>query len=197
LNWTFSYTVCGAEELILDPGIYELEVWGASGGAYFNVGRGLGGYARGTITLNEKTKVYVHVGSQGSDSNTGSGSQGCNGGGYANYNGGSGGGSTDIRLKVDSLFSRVIVAGGGGGTGDQSGDSGGHGGGLNGGDGGIGYVYGIYGAGKGGGQETETTACADGTLNKCPKGIFGYGGNATGGYAGGGGGGWFWWFCIK
>jgi hypothetical protein len=190
MNWTFSYTVCGADELFLDPGTYELEVWGASGGQFGSIPRGLGGYAKGTITLRERTKVYVHVGSQGSDTSTGSGTQGCNGGGYSAGNGRSGGGATDIRLINDSLYSRVIVAGGGGGTSDQGGDSGGHGGGFNGGNGGIGYVYSNCYAGKGGGQSTETTACADGTLNTCPKGTFGYGGN-TGGHAGAGGGGWF------
>jgi hypothetical protein len=112
----------------------------------------------------------------------------CNGGGYGSQR--SGGGSTDIRLKVDSLYSRVIVAGGGGGTSDESGDYGGYGGGLNGGNGGVGVTRSNSYAGKWGGQYTETTACADGTLNTCPKGIFGYGGNSSG-WTGGGGGGWF------
>jgi hypothetical protein len=191
-NWTFSYTVCGADELFLDPGTYELEVWGASGGAYSTIPRGNGGYARGIITLRERTKVYVHVGSQGSDSSCGSGTQGCNGGGYG-Y-GRSGGGATDIRLINDSLYSRVIVAGGGGGTGDQSSDNGGHGGGLNGGNGGCysdSFLYNNCYAGKGGGQSKDTTACANGRENKCPRGTFGYGGNATGSYTGAGGGGWF------
>jgi hypothetical protein len=190
MNWAFSYTTCRADELFLDPGTYELEVWGASGGIYNSNGaRGNGGYARGTITLRERTKVYVRVGSQGSDTSGGSGTQGCNGGGYGNCR--SGGGATDIRLINDSLYSRVIVAGGGGGASEQTGDSGGHGGGANGGNGG-GSVYGTtYSAGKGGGQSTETTACADGKENTCPKGTFGYGGSSGGGWSGGGGGGWF------
>jgi hypothetical protein len=193
---TFNYTECKAEELFLDPGTYQLEVWGASGGCRSSgIVRGLGGYARGILTLRERTKVFVRLGGQGNDTHVGIGTEGCNGGGYASNTGcssRSGGGSTDIRLKVDSLYSRIIVAGGGGGTGDQGGDSGGHGGGLNGGNGGIYKPYSCAGAaGKGGGQQTETTACADGTVNKCPKGTFGYGGNTTGGCAGGGGGGWF------
>jgi hypothetical protein len=191
---SFNYTQCRAEELFLNPGTYQLEVWGASGGIYSHIARGLGGYSKGILTLRERTKVFVRLGSQGSDTASGIGTEGCNGGGYATYNGctgRSGGGATDIRLKVDSLYSRVIVAGGGGGVGDQTGDTGGHGGGLNGGDGGYYYSYnGCY-AGKGGGQQTETTACSDGTLNKCPNGTFGYGGNATGSCAGAGGGGWF------
>jgi hypothetical protein len=185
-NWTFSYTTCKAEELFLETGTYELEVWGAGGAINPGYTRGNGGYARGIITLRQRTKVYVRLGGQGTDSY--GGAQGCNGGGYGTAY--SGGGATDIRLIVDSLYSRVIVAGGGGGSGDQSRDTGGYGGGLNGGDGtGSGYS-GAY-AGKGGGQFTETTACADGTLNVCPKGTFGYGGSSSRSYAGGGGGGWF------
>jgi hypothetical protein len=187
-NWTFSYTQCKAEQLFLDPGSYELEVWGASGGYYSSYSkRGLGGYSRGILTLRERTEVFVHVGSQGSDSSYGIGTQGCNGGGYTTSYARSGGGATDIRLKVDSLYSRVIVAGGGGGTSDHTGDDGGHGGGLNGGDAGNYPPE----AGKGGGQSTETTTCADGIKTNCPKGIFGYGGNTTYYWAAGGGGGWF------
>lgn len=52
------------------------------------------------------------------------------------YFGCSGGGGTDIRIGNDSLYARVIVAGGGGGAsgGARSGNSvGGYGGGINGG----------------------------------------------------------------
>jgi hypothetical protein len=188
----FYFSDCRAEEIFLEPGIYQLEVWGASGGVYnFAISRGLGGYASGILTLRERTKVFIHLGGQASDSTIGDGTGGCNGGGYTTHSGGrSGGGSTDIRLKVDSLYSRVIVAGGGGGTSDGTSDSGGYGGGLNGGNG-TAPGYSLNCVGKGGGQETETTACADGTENSCPKGTFGYGGNTTGSYAGAGGGGWF------
>jgi hypothetical protein len=189
---TFNYTECRAEDFFLNPGTYQLEVWGASGGVWSSsIPRGLGGYARGVLTLRERTKVFVRLGGQASDTSNGIGSEGCNGGGYSTYGSRSGGGSTDIRLKVDSLYSRVIVAGGGGGSGDQSADTGGHGGGLNGVNGGLYSTYNTGAAGKGGGQETETTACADGQMNKCPKGTFGYGGNTTGSCAGAGGGGWF------
>jgi hypothetical protein len=191
-NWTFNFSGCRTEELFLDPGTYELEVWGASGGAWNGITRGLGGYSRGIITLNERTKVFVHLGGQGNDTHNGIGTESCNGGSYTTSSGRGGGGATDIRLKVDSLYSRVIVAGGGGGTGDQGGDSGGYGGGLNGGNGGVGPSYSSANAGKGGGQLTETTACANGRENTCPKGTFGYGGNATVSCcSGAGGGGWF------
>ena len=109
----FPYKDCKAEELELDKGEYLLEVWGASGGTYkpSNVLGGAGGYAKGKLTVKEKTKVFVHVGSQGSNTSK---EQGCNGGG----------GATDIRLNNDSLYARIIVAGGrgeGGGTGNGSG----------------------------------------------------------------------------
>ena len=111
----FPYKECKAEELELDKGEYLLEVWGASGGTY-NPSKalgGAGGYARGKLTVKEKTKVFVHVGSQGSNTSRGEGSQGCNGGGYSGSSSGkSGGGATDIRLNNDSLYARIIVAGG-------------------------------------------------------------------------------------
>jgi hypothetical protein len=188
----FYFSDCRAEEIFLEPGIYQIEVWGASGGVHnAAISRGLGGYASGILTLRERTKAFIRIGGQGSDTTYGTGTGGCNGGGYAAHSGGkSGGGATDIRLKVDSLYSRVIVAGGGGGTGDGTIDAGGHGGGLNGGNG-TAPGYSLSSAGKGGGQETETTTCADGAQNACPKGTFGYGGNTSNSYAGGGGGGWF------
>jgi hypothetical protein len=190
--WRFNYIQCRAEELFLNPGTYQLEVWGASGGIQSSsYPRGLGGYSKGVLTLRERTKVFVRLGGQGSDTTNGIGTEGCNGGGYTTSYARSGGGSTDIRLKFDSLHSHVIVAGGGGGTGDQTYDSGGHGGGLNGGNGGYYSGYTSCHSGKGGGQQTETTACYNGIENTCPKGTFGYGRNTTGSCAGAGGGGWF------
>lgn len=186
----FNFTECKAETLILEPGRYKLEVWGASGG-YINTNSpllGTGGYASGMLTLFEKTTVFVHVGSQGSNTTYGIGSQGCNGGGYTTANEGrSGGGATDIRLIVDSLYSRILVAGGGGGTGNTAFEYGGFGGGIFGGDG----ANDLFRAGKGAGQDNETSTCADGNTTGCPTGIFGFGGNATGLLAGGAGGGWF------
>ena len=189
---SFNFTECGPKELFLEAGAYELEVWGASGGTrgVSNALGGAGGYSKGFLTLREKTRVFVHVGSQGSDDTYGMNTAGCNGGGYTSSacHARSGGGATDIRLKTDSLFSRVIVAGGGGGTGDGSGEYGGSGGGENGGDGGPTSYLSI--AGKGANQTSPTVFCADGT-NSCPSGTFGYGGNTSNGCAGGGGGGWF------
>lgn len=186
-NWSFNFVKCSPYTLSLDPGIYVLEVWGASGGSYKANG-GLGGYSKGTLILNETTEVFVHVGSLGSDTIIGIGGQGCNGGGYGySSNGRSGGGATDIRLKYDDINARVIVAGGGGGSAEDATEPGGYGGGENGGNG----ADAASSAGKGAGQLSETKTCADGTSTSCPHGLFLYGGNATGSNGGGGGGGWF------
>ena len=158
---TFSYTTCESINISLEAGTFLLEVWGASGGSNKAAG-GLGGYSRGELTLHEKTKVFVHLGSQGG----GVSSPGCNGGGTV-YSSTfrSGGGSTDIRLKEDSLYSRVIVAGGG--DGELNGNS-----------------------GKGASQVSETIYCRSSSYS-CNKGTFGKGGDGGSSYGGAGGGGWF------
>ena len=57
--WRFNYIQCRAEELFLNPGTYQLEVWGASGGIQSSsYPRGLGGYSKGILTLRERTKVF-------------------------------------------------------------------------------------------------------------------------------------------
>ena len=186
-SWEYNYSECKAETQVLGPGTYKFEVWGASGGNLNALG-GAGGYASGIIRINKNTKIFVHVGSQGKDNSYGIDSAGCNGGGYATHSQGtSGGGATDIRIGSDYLYSRVIVAGGGGGTGNSMTEYGGFGGGEKGGDG----ANTIIRAGKGANQYEETTKCADNSTTSCPDGIFGFGGNTTGIYAGGAGGGWY------
>ena len=117
VNKIFSTT--GKNEVTLNPGTYKLEVWGAQGGSYnesYGVG-GKGGYSYGTLTLTETTNLFVYVGGKGSysssSSTTAKGGGGTNGGGNAAYRGGGGGGASDIRINTDSLYARVIVAGGG------------------------------------------------------------------------------------
>ena len=100
---------CTIKSTTLDIGIYELEVWGASGYSTSKSAGGKGGYARGILSIKSKTRVFIHTGGRGGAS----GSPGCNGGGIgSSSHGGGGGGSSDIRIGKDSLFSRVIVAGG-------------------------------------------------------------------------------------
>ena len=108
------FTFTGDVKLVTLPrGKYLFEVWGAQGGA----GGGHGGYSRGVITLENKTKAYVYVGGEGSSADSTTGTS-YNGGGAPTPQSlaGGGGGATDIRLGTDNLFSRIIVAGGGGGA---------------------------------------------------------------------------------
>ncbi|MDC2928301.1 glycine rich domain-containing protein [Clostridioides difficile] len=131
-EWNFN-AVDSAQEIILKPGKYKFECWGARGGALgtpFESGfyYGYGGYCSGEITLKKETTLYLYVGIDGRKGYN------FNGAGYGN--GASGGGATDIRLiggtwdNEQGLLSRIIVAGGGGGTYDKQ--HGGDGGGLKG-----------------------------------------------------------------
>ena len=183
----FDYTG-NVQEITLPKGKYKLEVWGAEGGlcAYNNVRGGYGGYSHGNLRLASSTNLLVYVGQKGqSNSNNIS----WNGGGKSDYGysyPASGGGGTDISLQgtansstwneTKHLYSRIIVAGGGGAGTWSSNKIGGYGGGINsGGD--SGYTAGQTFAGN--------------------LGSFGIGGNNTaandsGGHPnGGGGGGWY------
>ena len=56
-TWNFPFTTCKSDELLLEPGTYRLETWGASGGRESSdIPRELGGYSRGVLTLNKQTK---------------------------------------------------------------------------------------------------------------------------------------------
>jgi hypothetical protein len=191
-------------KLTLYPGQYTLKCWGADGGIrelFATAARG--GYAEGTINLPSQELVEVFVGGSGIGDNLISSSYtnqcfpelSANGGGApsavgstANGNGRSGGGASDIRIITgldqndDSLYARVIVAGGAGG---QSDGNGGVGGGETGGDP-------TGSAGQNSGPGTQTGSPQSETL--LTTGGFGYGGSSgiTGTYAGGAGGsGWY------
>lgn len=197
--WDFPYT--GAVQTItLGKGVYKLEVWGAEGGYRSSQSySGKGGYSVGTITLTDKaTTLYVYSGGSGR-SGVKSGSVysgGFNGGGYR-YNYYGGGGGSDIRVGTDSLYARVIVAGGGGSDGATS-RNGMYGGGTSGGA--ATQNYGSY--GYGGTQTGHTTtitmpttqATTNGTSVSYYGGGFGFGGFGvyrSSGYGGAGGGGWY------
>ena len=173
----FDYT--GAvQSVTLPKGTYKLECWGAQGGysssnSGIEVGMGgKGGYSVGTITLNQKTPIYIYAGGVGSISGNGKADGGFPNGGSSwasntSEGAGGGGGSSDIRIGTDSLHARVIVAGGGGGGGEDN-ETGGYGGGETGGT-------------SGSGTPGSQTA---------PSGYFGIGGHTS--YdGGGGGGGWY------
>ena len=186
INYTtnFEYTGECTTYIAKSDGYYNLEVWGAQGGNYNTtyVG-GLGGYSKGIVHLTKGTTLYVCVGGQPQTVTTASVAVpgGFNGGGNG-FNraysgtytyGQAGGGATDIRIGQNSLYARVIVAGGGSGSNNRI--SGYAGGGLSGISGQSGYAG------------TQTSAGTGGS--------FGQGGSATTsgsnyryGASGGGGG---------
>ena len=185
----FDYTG-SVQTATLTPGRYKLECWGAQGGTYSGCIGGYGGYSKGTITLTKTTTVYVSVGGAGSSSST---AAGFNGGGTGIYSGRGGGGATDVRIGQNSLYSRVIVAGGGGGAGVASANANpcGCGGGEYGGDGYYNNTTGSYTAGqnRSGGSASQTAGGI--TWSTGTQATFGQGGNASGYSCGGGGGGWY------
>lgn len=193
------------KSVILPKGQYQLECWGAQGGnGYGNTSYpgGKGGYSKGTITLNKKTNLYLYTGGQGLGGTTYNSSGattagGFNGGGSATSQNsrGSGGGGTDIRIGTDSLYARVLVAGGGSGSSGCISSAGFAGGGISGktysnADSSTGSNY--YG---GGGSQTKGGAIAPYNGNYATAGSFGQGGNynakSNSYYGSGGGGGWY------
>lgn len=178
-------TYTGASQHVqLEPGVYSIECWGASGnGQEINKNTnsgpaGKGGYARAVLMTYKPVEYYAYVGGVGKASTSGIAEGGWNGGGCAWASDNSepangGGGASDIRLldgpwdSEKGLLSRIIVAGGGGGGGEDGGDAGQAGGGNVG--------IGTYGA-------TQNSASGGGVFGK---------GAHTNYDGGGGGGGWF------
>lgn len=185
----FDYTG-SVQTATLIPGTYKLECWGGQGGSYNSYIGGYGGYSKGTITLTKATTVYISVGGAGSSSST---AAGFNGGGTGISSGRGGGGATDVRIGQNSLYSRVIVAGGGGGAGVTSANANpcGCGGGEYGGDGYYNNTTGSYttGQNRSGGSASQTAGGI--TWNTGAQATFGQGGKASGYSCGGGGGGWY------
>lgn len=185
----FDYTG-SVQSKTLKPGTYTIECWGGQGGTYSSYIGGYGGYSKGTITLTEATTVYISVGGAGSSSST---AAGFNGGGTGISSGRGGGGATDVRIGQNSLYSRVIVAGGGGGAGVTSANANpcGCGGGEYGGDGYYNDTTGSYtiGQNRSGGSASQTAGGKSWSTRT--QATFGQGGNASGYSCGGGGGGWY------
>ncbi|MCL2038543.1 glycine-rich protein [Candidatus Saccharibacteria bacterium] len=177
-------------------GYYQLETWGAAGGNAGAFAGGRGGYSTGTVYLSSGTNIWACVGGAGSQASRTSSAPypgGANGGGgaYRTDNGtghetASGGGGTDIRIGINSLYARAIVAGGGGGaSGNQwNSTSGGAGGGL------TSFTSGD----QAGGVATQTSGGANNVLGCAGQGAFGAAVNcpfSTAINVSGGGGGWF------
>lgn len=184
------------QAITLVKGTYTLEVWGAQGG-YRNSSSysGNGGYAKGTLTLTTDTQAYVYSGGQGGGSTSATSivnDGGFNGGGKR-YGFKGGGGASDIRLLQDSLYARVIVAGGGGSCGATD-KHGMYGGGTNGGSSTENFGTGGYGGTQTGNTWIITTQSSSATSNSDAYAGFGFGGNGvyrSSGYGGAGGGGWY------
>ena len=193
INYTtnFSYTGECTTYIAKSDGYYNLEVWGAQGGNYNTtyVG-GLGGYSKGIVHLTKGTTLYVCVGGQPQTVTTTKTAVpgGFNGGGNGfnrDYSstytyGQAGGGATDIRIGQNSLYARVIVAGGGSGSNNRI--SGYAGGGLSGISGQSGYAGTQTSAGSGGSFGQGGSASTSG--NNYKYGASGGGGGFYGGGAG-------------
>ena len=195
-EYDFPYTGNYVQFVIPQDGIYEFEVWGASGGEAKGdnlvAEGGLGGHSKGYKKMKKDEVIYVYNG--GSPNGT---SYGANGGGngynYASSKqyGAGGGGSTHVATKPYGLgtnsssgpsyanrSSILIVAGGGGGGGIDNGTAhkGGDGGGERGGNGSGGAL---------GGRQIST--------GSSPSENFGMGDyySSSSAASSGGGGGWF------
>ena len=160
-----------------------------------------GGYSEGILNNPRGTYAYAYVGGSGIYSASYLGASfvqtthptnSFNGGGNpssyseASTGGEAGGGGTDLRIGTDSLYARIIVAGGAGGSGKFE-SYGGAGGGTS---GNSPYNNGAYaGTNYGPGTQSSAGAGSDTTIS----GGFGYGGNGVSensGFGGAGGGGW-------
>lgn len=200
----FLYDYTGNYQTLTVPisGKYKVELWGAGPNP------ALGGYTRGTISLEQNEELSIVVGGNSSSPLIG----GYNGGGtsgiFREKYGHSGGGATDVRLKnpdntwnnIISLRSRIMVAAGGcggnGNTGSSKGTTG-DAGGL------IGYTTtpsGYAAQFANGGSQTSGGTSGKGvgsstTSESGSPGGFGYAGNGGKGYsdgqASGGGSGYY------
>ena len=195
-EYDFPYTGNYVQFVIPQDGIYEFEVWGASGAAAkvdsLVAEGGLGGHSKGYKKMKKDEVIYVYNG--GSPKGTSSGANGGgNGYNYASSKqyGAGGGGSTHVATKPYGLgtnsssgpsyanrSSILIVAGGGGGGGIDNGTAhkGGDGGGERGGNGSGGAL---------GGRQIST--------GSSPSENFGMGDyySSSSAASSGGGGGWF------
>ena len=189
------------ENIKLVQGTYKLKCYGGDGGSQLLASEiPRGGYAEGILNIANVEDIFVNVGGSGIGTAYISGEWAMmnrvttmfNGGGAPGalgYVGGeAGGGATDIRIGSNSLYSRVIVAGGSGGC---ASGKGGEGGGITGGTPG-----GIYGTAPGPGTQTESPQS---TTYTAINGGFGYGGSGVNkttsknfdDSGGAGGGGWY------
>ena len=195
-EYDFPYTGNYVQFTIPQDGIYEFEVWGASGGAAkvdsLTAEGGLGGHSKGCKKMKKDEVIYIFNGGSpnGTSSGVNGGGNGCNYTSSKQYGAG-GGGATHVATKPYGIGTNsssgptyanrsciLIVAGGGGGGGIDNGTvhKGGDGGGERGGDGSGGAL---------GGRQIST--------GSSPSSNFGLGAyySSTSTCSSGGGGGWF------
>ena len=170
----------------LTPGEYKIECWGGSS-SRLGSNIGYGGYATGTLTLQESRNLYIYLGGSTYEMFVD----------YGSYNGGGkgdkpGAGATDVRLVGGewddelSLRSRIIVAGGGGGCDTPESIGGGYGGGLYGTDGHV-EVW----SGRGGSQIAGGRGYVNGSFGKGGSYEITYQNGVRNDHGGGGGGGYY------
>ncbi len=197
------------ETWIVPDGVTQISItaFGGQGGSNgVNTPGGLGGEAAGDLTVTPGETIYIYVGGSGD-------SGGFNGGGVCQgpWQGGKGGGASDVRQGGQALTDRVIVAGGGGGNagysdgyGGWQGGLGGAGGGLQGADGTENpgnqpFPGGGFGGTQSNGGAVGFTGVGGGNYIVGTAGQLGIGGNGAGepgntsdcGSAGSGGGGYY------
>ena len=112
---------CSPYRIKFKPGLYQVSLYGASGGDIRSTEKGIyeggkGGLVKALLSFAKYTEAFLFIGGQGHDKWTENKEGGFNGGGYAVQNRGSGGGATDIRLHRNDYSSRLLVAGAGGGA---------------------------------------------------------------------------------
>lgn len=181
------------EKLMLPPGVYDIDCYGGDGSfRYLPTNGGRGGYAHACLTTLSTKVLYARVAGNGFHGSI----YQLENYDYIGWNGAkhwtngdirysTGGGASDIRLYEDTLYHRILVAGGAGGAGKPQ-STGGAGGGTAGGAGSDGY-------GTRPGPGTQTSSPYN---NRYPSicGAFGIGGNGayySNGFGGAGGAGWY------
>jgi len=194
----------GEQQWVVPAGVTSVQI--VANGARGGTGGAPGARASATVPVAPGAVLYVEVGGDGLSgrfSNPGTLPGGFNGGGSvppAYGQGGSGGGASDVRTVprlqgAATLPSRLVVAGGGGGTGQSvalGSPGGGGSGNLDGtGPGAAGATGPSGGAGGGGASQTAPGAGGSASSPGQPGqlGVGGSGGGAPRGDSGGGGGG--------
>ena len=198
-SYTFNYPCISHENCYpyyvdFAPGVYQFECYGGVGGPSLGCNGGKAAITKGIIFIKTRITLFLYVGAKGlfnSKLPVFGGGGGGSERGEEGKGGGSGGGASDIRLYENDLYSRIMVAAGGGGSEYYTAHSntaptklfGGDAGGLS---GKPGINYGEVNPGSGGNQTNGGSSD-----HHNGSGSFGYGGNSSERYGSGGGGGYF------